>query len=147
MPTFLSHSSTYLFQPYASEATNDKRANVRVQASFTECVSNSGASCIRGLRINAGGTVVQLTRRESSNAHITVTINAAPVDVSKSPYNDDDIYVAQITSLFIRVSGFGFKIWYDGEDRLYLEFSPFFENKVLLKFLSPCTWIKRFTNM
>ena len=124
--TFLSR---FHFQPLPA-FRQDERANVKVDVTFQECASQRTISCVKDIHIQAWSHEVTVTRRQSGTSPIGVKVNGEVKDILKSPYSSARVYIKQATSQFVVVKAFGFRIYYDGENRLYLDFDPFFEGKV-----------------
>ena len=60
------------------------------------------------------------------------------------PFRDENIYVKKVTSLLYLVGGFGFKLLYDPNGRIYLVLDPYYKNRVCESHLhvyarKPCT--------
>ena len=50
--------------------------------------------------------------------------------LESSPFHNEHIYVKRVTSLFLLVRGFGFRVLFDPNGRIYITLDPFYMNKV-----------------
>lgn len=57
-------------------------------------------------------------------------VNTEDVDLVSQPFYSPYIFAKKVTSLFVLIQGFGFKILYAPTGRIYLKFDPFYVNKV-----------------
>ena len=63
-----------------------------------------------------------------------VTINGdAYTDLDFSAFIDEYIYMKKVTSLFYMIRGYGFKILYDPNGRIYIILEPYFKDGVSFK--------------
>jgi hypothetical protein len=65
------------------------------------------------------------------NADYTAMINGISyADLALEPFSNEFMYVKKLTSLFVMIRGFGFKVLYSGNGRIYVTLDPYFMKKV-----------------
>lgn len=100
---------------------------------MTNCESGKKVSCTAGVQVLY--TKDQLTYRISVDVNFVILVNGNQLESAFEPYMNENIYVKQVTSLFILIQGFGFRILYDRNGRIYVRLDPFYAGKVSIKTL------------
>lgn len=126
-PSLIIKRITFVLQVQDDEVGD--KGSVEVTYQVTQC-TNIGAMCIKGIwvwYVDESG--------EESHIHIrndfSATINSEDYDdLNIVPYHNMYIYVKQVTSLFVIIRGFGFKVLYAKTGRIYMTFDPYYANKV-----------------
>jgi len=110
----------FVLQPTEEALAQDGHNNLHISATLGACPDNPDARCIISVRVF------------TQNREVIVEGNKVYLNgrVISLPYSDDVIYIKQATSLLLIIRGFSFSVTYDGNQRLYANLGPYYENKV-----------------
>lgn len=68
---------------------------------------------------------------EDVQPSLQVSVNGESLpDPVRKPFHSDNFFVKQVSSLFVSVQGFGYRVLLDKNGRFYIYLDPFFANKV-----------------
>ena len=109
---------------------------MRVWYEVKSCGSPLLVTCIKSVHVEFS--------KDGDTTHVIVysdfsaTVNGDTEDITSAVFIGN-VYVKKITSLFVMIRGFGFKVLYAPCGRIYAVFDPYFLNKVRC-FLVTCKY-------
>src|SRR6218665_3618542 len=109
------------------------RGNLHIAYSVKNCQSGKKVSCTSGVQIVY--TKDQQTYKINIDENFVIIVNGYELQNAFESYMNENIYVKQVTSLFVLVQGFGFRVLYDRNGRIYVRLDPFYGGKVSIKTL------------
>ena len=88
-----------------------------------------GWMCIESVSLHYVKDKYDTTVTIEKDFTVTMNMNTLPEPLFQ-PYTDDNLVVAQLSTLFMVVQGFGFLLLYDATGRLYVTLEPYYMSKV-----------------
>lgn len=109
-------------------STESGKPWLHIYYEVTDCTDN-GWMCIESVTVHYVIDNYDMTVTVEKDFTVTINMNKLPEPVFQ-PYIDDNLVVAQLSTLFMVVQGFGFLLMYDANGRLYITLEPYYMAKV-----------------
>ncbi|KAK2146714.1 hypothetical protein LSH36_586g01002 [Paralvinella palmiformis] len=109
-------------------AADGGKAMLHIYYEVADCTGH-GWMCIESVSLHYVKDKYDTTVTIEKDFTVTMNMNTLPEPLFQ-PYTDDNLVVAQLSTLFMVVQGFGFLLLYDATGRLYVTLEPYYMSKV-----------------
>ena len=105
--------------------------DLKISYQTSKCLSNSAMSCTEAVMVDLRHNASSLSITVDRQFHVTV--NGRLIPGSNSPQfsmRQGQVNVKRVSSLFMAITGFSFRVLYDANGKIYVTMEPFYSRRV-----------------